>query len=201
MVNLNKRLLYIVLFSLSILIGILIGKITEKIDFKEILNDLKNFFNPISKILILVFAVFLICSSINLISVIKDNFKYLIHNDAEFVTQSKKISDNAELKIEDDKKYIYIDTEQTGYSYFFELRYLLSPRESIHYSSYVYIINYTDVNQIYDFLQKTDVDYFIIRDCPILEEYFKTDYNDEIGSIYKKNMKSTSIDDLFIEVD
>ena len=85
-----------------------------------------------------------------------------------------------------------------GYLYFYQLRYYLAPCESIHYNSYAYIINYESYQEIYNYLSKLDVDYFIIRDNPILSNELNIKFDQINGSVFKKNKKSTNIHDLLI---
>jgi len=100
-------------------------------------------------------------------------------------------------KIEEDKTYAYIDTKDTGYENFFELRYFLSPRKSIHYNIYCDGVNEADIDQIFELLNNLDVDYYIIRNSPKLENYFNCEYDKEKGTVLKKNKNATSLDDLF----
>ena len=97
-------------------------------------------------------------------------------------------------------KYIYIDTENTGYLYFYQLRYYLSPNIIDHYNNYAYLINYGSEEQLYNYLKSIDVDYIIVRENNLLEN---AGYNlDPInGTIYRLNKNASELSKILLEVE
>ena len=95
-------------------------------------------------------------------------------------------------------KYIYIDGENTGYLYFYQLRYYLSPCETIHFNTYSPIINYKNINDIYEYLKDVNVKYYIIKENDEIAKALNTSFDSVNGSIYMKNDNSKNIKDLFI---
>ena len=150
-----------------------------------------------AKFCIVLFSCLIIYKTIRTLPHTYNNLKIAINDEAQFDAKCEKIAENVKDKIEENKVYAYIDTKDTGYMNFFELRYFLSPRESIHYNIYCDGINDGDINQIYKTLNELDVDYYVIRNSPKLEEYFDCKYDKEKGTVLKKNKNATSIDDLF----
>lgn len=194
---------YIILTSLSIVFGYIMTKIIDEIDYQSWFESIKKNILIIIKIGIIFLAALCVYKTARTIKPIIKNFQTYYNDEAVDKNDSKKIAEHFDSLIKDKegKKYIYIDSEEKGYLYFFQLRYYLSPCESIHYSDYAYIINYTSLEDIYRYLKESDLDYAIIRENSLLTEELSIDFDPEYGSIYKINKESTSIQDILIEVE
>ena len=193
----QRKITYVILLGISIASGVLMTEIIDSINFKEVYLKLKLPIINTAKFCIVLFSCLIIYKTIRTLPHTYNNLKIAINDEAQFDAKCEKIAENVKDKIEENKVYAYIDTKDTGYMNFFELRYFLSPRESIHYNIYCDGINDGDINQIYKTLNELDVDYYVIRNSPKLEEYFDCKYDKEKGTVLKKNKNATSIDDLF----
>lgn len=194
---------YIFFTIISIAFGYIMNKIIDGIDYSELLLKIKEPLIKTIKAVFLVFILYCLYKTSNIIKPTIYNLNKYSNNDIVDKTPSKKIADHAE-KIMGDKnncKYIYIDTEKTGYLYFFQLRYYLAPCETIHYSTYVYTINYENKKNLYEYLKKVDVDYFLIRDNAVISKELNTEFDKKTGTIYKKNNKAKKLKDLFIKIE
>jgi len=196
----QRKMTYVILFSLSIGTGVLMTEIVDNINFKEMYLKFKPLIKKLINYSIVLIVILLTLNSFTLLPKIYNNFKKIYNKNITFHTPSEVIAQNSEVLIPENAKYMYLDSRTTGYQYFWEIRYFLAPREALHFNIYVDLINDGNIENIYAFLKETDVDYFVIRDCPILEEYFNCNYDEIKGSVYKKNKTSTCLDDLFIEV-
>ena len=199
LVTTQRKITYIILLFLSIASGAFMTELIDNINYKEIYLKFKK---PIKNTMLTVVGIFvciLVYRSIKLLPEIYNNFSYVLNNEITYSTPSKIIAENAEKVIPENAKYAYLDIEETGYLYYYELRYLLSPRESIHYNTYCIELNYSSIDEIYEKLNGLNVDFFIIKDAPILEKYFNCDYDNENGTVVRKNKSATSINDLFIK--
>lgn len=201
LINTSPVLTYIILTILSIVMGYIMTNLIDKVDYKNLFQSIKENWKRILEVLFFCASLFCLYKAIELINPTIENIKQYVNNDIREVNDSRKIANHASEVISDKNncKYAYIDTEETGYLYFYQLRYYLSPCESIHYNKYVYTINYETPEKIYEYLKELDVNYFIIRDNPILAEELNLEFDSVNGSIFKKNKKSTNIHDLLIE--
>lgn len=193
----QRKITYVILLGLSIASGVLMTEIIDSINFKEMYLKLKEPIINTAKGGIVIFSCILVYKSICVLPETYNNFKIALKDEVIFDLESEKIAENVRNKIEEDKTYAYIDTKDTGYENFFELRYFLSPRKSIHYNIYCDGVNEADIDQIFELLNNLDVDYYIIRNSPKLENYFNCEYDKEKGTVLKKNKNATSLDDLF----
>ena len=196
----KRRLIYLLYTVLSIGVGVIMSELIDNINYKEIFNRLKGAFSNIAKCLAILIIGFIVCKSILLVPQIAKYATKIKNNEVEYVTDAVSIAENISSKIPENSKYIYLDTEPTAYQYFYELRYLTSPRESVHFYDYDIVVNKSDVTSIFNYINELDVDYVVIRDCPILEEYFNNDYDEKNASIFKKNNNAKGIDELLIKV-
>lgn len=201
LINDSPILTYIILTIISIFMGYIMTELIDKIDYKNLFEPIKKHWKKMLKILLISVSIFCLYKSIGLIKPTIENIKHYVNHNIMEVNISRKIADHADEVIVDKSncKYAYIDTEETGYLYFYQLRYYLSPCESIHYNKYVHIINYETPEEIYEYLNGLNVNYFIIRDNPILGEELDIEFDSVNGSIFKKNEKSTNIHDLLLE--
>lgn len=193
-------LVYFGLTLISILAGYIMTKLIDNFKYESMFEIVEKNSKNIFNVLFILLAIYCLYKSFGIIGETVHNINHYVSNDIIEVNESKKIADHAKNIIKDSKscKYAYIDTETTGYLYFYQLRYYLAPCESIHYNSYAYIINYESYQEIYNYLSKLDVDYFIIRDNPILSNELNIKFDQINGSVFKKNKKSTNIHDLLI---
>lgn len=200
LISYRSQLIYIYFMILSIIVGYIMTKIIDEFDYKKIDFDI---IRKIVYILTLFLSFYCIYKTLYLIKPISKNVNDYINDDEVKTLDSEKIAINfmKNVNIEDKCSYIYLDTEETGYLYFFQLRYYLSPCESIHYNQYVYISNYGTKKELYNYLKKLDVKYIIIKDNPILSRELNIDFDNINGSIFKKNDKATDLKNILIPIE
>lgn len=195
---------FIALMLLSIVFGYFTTKLIEKFDFDLYINYIKN---NIKKIINAVIIVFLLVSIPYFYSITKDSVISLsniasgnIKTEDNLGTLIKNVNDS----ISSEKKYtyLYIDNTATeGYMNFYRMRYYLSPNSSIYYNTYADLINSNDEVIIFEYLKNVDVDYFIIRKSPFLEEKLNIKIGSD-GAIFKKNKNHVSkIEELFLKIE
>ena len=193
-------ILYAILVAICILFGVMYEKIISSFDGELFLKNNKKILKTIVVVLTIVLSCYCLLKTFEIIKPMINNYKIFASNGVTDNNPSRLIANEAE-KIMTDKsscKYIYIDGEETGYLYFYQLRYYLSPCETIHFNMYSPIINYKDINEIYDYLKNVDVNYYIIKENDKISKALNVSFDSVNGSIYKKNNNSTSIKDLFI---
>ncbi|MDE5586845.1 MAG: acyltransferase, partial [Bacilli bacterium] len=118
---------YLVLSIICILVGYIMTKIIDEFDLNK-LNLNKNILVLTIKLVLLVIILLIAYHSVKLINPMINNFKNISKGNVVNVNASKKIADHASemMDINSSCKYIYVDTEETGYLYFYQLRYYLS---------------------------------------------------------------------------
>ena len=200
LISTNSIYIYVYYILISVFIGYIMTKFIDEYDYQKL--DLLI----IKKVIYIVASVFIIYCLKETFMIIKPtigNINTYFNEEIIDVNESKRIADNIKSKVDinNNCKYIYLDTEETGYLYFFQLRYYLSPCESIHYNSYAYTSNYGSETEFYNFLKKQDVKYIIIRKNSLLSEKLNMKFDEEYGSIFIKNNKSNSIDNILIPID
>lgn len=197
----SQVLTYIILIILLIILGIIIDVFISNIDFLKVKSELALIFakNKLHFFRIIIIIVF--CFSITLVPKIVNNFANT-KSTLSICDDACMIYMNNKDKIKCGKKqceYIYIDKEDTGYFNFYQLRYLLSPHKTIHYNEYVYTINHSSEKEIFDYIINSNVDYVIVKDNDILEQYgYKLDKVN--GKVYTINKSAESILSLLKEV-
>ena len=188
----NRRIIYVFLGLCSIFIGILMSIIIDGIIWKNVSNEFKNL-NKILIYSICILTIFVLFkNNIMLIPNTFDNIRKIKETSVDFETNSQIIAVNAIIKIPEDKKYAYIDTSETVYQYFWEIRYFLAPRETEHINLYVDVLLYGTNDEIFKKLKEMDTDYFIVNNCKFIEGQ---------DIVYKKNVNANSIEELFEKLD
>jgi predicted acyltransferases len=197
----NHIILYVSLVLISILVGYLMTRIVDSFNYETLFN--KDILKQIIKILFIFFIAWICYKSYFTLKVMYKNAKIYFTSQVVDNNESKKIADNVinKINIDNNCKYIYIDNEQTGYLYFFQLRYYLSPCQGIHFNEYVYTINHGSIDDIYNYLDEKDIKYIIIRDNPTLSKYLNTEFDSKKGSIYIKSKKYHDIESMMEKIE
>lgn len=193
-------ILYILLLGVCIAFGIVFEKIFDKIDIFSILKNKKLFLKKIVILLGVILSSYCLLKTYQILKPMINNYQTFKNNEVKDNNPSKVIASHAEQIMTDKTscKYIYIDGENTGYLYFYQLRYYLSPCETIHFNTYSPIINYKNINDIYEYLKDVNVKYYIIKENDEIAKALNTSFDSVNGSIYMKNDNSKNIKDLFI---
>lgn len=203
LIQTNPLMVYVVYVILSLMVGCIMTKIIDGFDYKKLIIENKDNIKVVIRISIGLLAVFCIYKTYYIIEPTIKNIKTYFSQDIVDLTSTKKIADNALDLIKDKKncKFLYLDTESTGYLYFYQMRYYMSPcSSSEHYNNYVYITNYEKTDKLYKYLKKLDTDYYIIRDNPILSEELEVEFDSINGTVFKKNNNAKNLKDLFIPI-
>ena len=201
LMGMSRRIIYLYLGLGSIFIGFLMSIIIDGVDWKKIYESSRTMIKTYISILIIFIVIIILKNNIILVPQTINNLNIINNSVIDFNKESKIISDYAEKIIPKNKSYAYIDNYEKGYVNFWEIRYLLAPRESKHIVLYIDTVNNGTVTEIYDILSKMDVDYFIIRECKALEELDLIQPDKIRGTVYIRNKKATSIEDLLKKVD
>lgn len=183
------------------LISCLIDIIISSINFKNLNNIIEKNSKKIIYLFLIIIIIFVLKATISNVQMTYKNHKNKNKNINQCIGSCliyKNVKDKLDCKNEQ-CKYIYIDTEETGYLYFYQLRYYLSPNIIDHYNNYVNIINNGVEEELYNYLKDLDVDYVIVRDNELLNN---TGYElDKInGKLYKINHDSQQLSDVLLEV-
>ena len=200
-VNKNPIVSVLTLSFVLIITSYLIDVIISSIDFTNLEVMIKNNNKNVIKLVIAIIMTYVICQTVNNLK-LSYNYYNKREENINKCTNSCLIYKNVKnkLKCSDRQcKYIYIDTENTGYLYFYQLRYYLSPNIIDHYNNYAYLINYGSEEQLYNYLKSIDVDYIIVRENNLLEN---AGYNlDPInGTIYRLNKNASELSKILLEV-
>lgn len=203
LVTYHSKVAIIVLFLLSVITGWITTQLIDSINFSQLWKQNQKIIWNMLKLIGFGIIVILIYKSISLIKPIIFNIKTYATQEIVEENDSKKIADNVKSSLDESYpncKYIYIDTEETGYLYFYQLRYYLSPCESIHYNQFVYTINYTSADEIYRYLKESNVDYAIVRENEIIEQELKISINKQSGNLFKINMNALNLEEMLIPI-
>ncbi len=191
---------YLFLIVMLIIISYIIDVVINQINFTKVYNVIKEDWAKIKKITVYVGIFLIFILSISYIPKIYKN----IENGEEFIQHCQgacKIANHVKEKMEcpkDSCKYIYLDTEDTGYLYYNHLRYYLYPFTTKYFNTYVYI-NYVTDEIFMDFIKKQETDFIIVRNNEKLITY-GYDLDLENGKIFTINYDATDISNLFKEV-
>ena len=201
-VDKNPIVSVLTLSFLLIITSYLIDVIISSIDFTNLEVMIKNNNKNIIKLVIAIIMTYVICQTANNLK-LSYNYYNKREENINKCTNSCLIYKNVKNKLKCSGrqcKYIYIDTENTGYLYFYQLRYYLSPNIIDHYNNYAYLINYGSEEQLYNYLKSIDVDYIIVRENNLLEN---AGYNlDPInGTIYRLNKNASELSKILLEVE
>jgi hypothetical protein len=191
---------YFIMLFLLISFGCLFDIVISNINFEKVIKEIIETFNSIKNYLIWFLLFILIYISITYIPNIVNNFKSAKSNARE-CTGACLIAKNAEYKMKCNKicKYAYIDAQDTGFSYFYAIRYYLSPYIAEDYNKYAYVINYSTEQDFLKYIKNLDVDYVIVKSNTFME---KNGYelNEVEGNIFTINKEAKEISKLFVEV-
>ena len=190
-------IIYVILLTLCILIDLVVSSI----DFNKIYRQIKEIILNNIKYIKYGFILILIVLTLSLV---KETFIDLIHIKDNLSCQgSCIIAENVKSKINCESKectYIYVDKQDTGYLYFYQLRYYLTPIKSKdHYNNYVYYIESAGQDEMMNYLKEIKPDYVIVKD----NEYMRNNgYELDLinGKIYTIDYNSKSFDKLLVEV-
>ncbi len=201
LMNVPPWLFYLILVILLIGISCIFDLIINKVDFESINEEIKNLYSKIKKHLlsITIFSVFIF--TLTYIPKIYEIYQNKSESLSKCI-EACPIYENIKQKMICENgpcTYIYIDTADTGYLYFYQLRYYLSPNRIDHYNNYVYTINHGSDSQFIDFIKSTKADYVIVRNSQrLLTHNYELDL--EKGKIFTINYEATTISDLLKEV-
>lgn len=195
----SLTLTYLVVFVFVSVMSLLIDYVISNINFENLLSSIKQLLFSIKKYLYIIVILIVFVYSLTLVPKIINCIKNF---NVDTCSESCIIYSNVKDKIKCGKEqcsYIYVDKEDSGYLYFYQLRYYLSPNITKHYNSYVYEINYGSNAEFINFFKSIDVDYVIVNDNDKMREY-GYDLLPGKGKVYTINKNSNSIDKLFKEV-
>lgn len=195
----SLTLTYLVTFLFVSIMSLLIDFVISNINFENVLLSIKQLLLSVKRYLYIGIILIVFIYSLTLVPRIVDSIK---NYNVDTCLGSCVIYNNVKDKINCGREqcsYVYVDTEDNGYLYFYQLRYYLSPNITKHYNSYVYEINNGSDDEFIDFFKSLDVDYIIVNNNDRMREH---GYNllPGKGKVYTINKNSNSIDKLFREV-
>lgn len=201
LINQSKWKSYFILIVLLIVIPYIFDIIIENIDFSKAYNEIKIIYLKIEKYIANVIVIITFVCALTYIPHIFYTIKVGDENiyacqGACIIAKSIKDKMNCE---NDSCKYIYLDTEDTGYLYSNHLRYYLYPFNPKYYNSYFYITNYGTDTEFLNFIKEQEVDYIIVRNNEKLKQYgYELDLIN--GKIFTINHEAKGISNLLKEV-